>query len=892
MGCSRYTQRGIDTQPPPVTDTAGNDDHTALASRAHPLLLVRFRCCAVFCSATSMAGSIATPMSTHADVRPSGGVSVSVATWNVLAQSYAFSHAGVDPRALSWEHRSGLLLRALEAAARPSIVCLQEVDKFEEHFRDGLHAMGYECRYTARSGLLGSGVHCPASPAEWAARNRSKRSKTDGVLIAWQRDQFALAGEEAHAVHRVDYDDLAFATSELATVRAAEAAAASSASSTSSSSAGASAGITPPDSRMLRHNVGMAVFLRPLGASAAARPLLVANTHLYWNPLHEDVKLKQMQYLMARIRTECARRLREEEGTIDTLASALQCASMSGGTGSSEAACPVSAFPFLLAGDFNSTPLSSVYHYVTRGVYDPPREPRAEEEQEEGKEGGADGQGGQSAAASSASCSAAAAVAGGGGAPCSLQPPRFICDVDLSKVAKWLRSIGIDCAHFSDAEKRATGGLSALFQRAHKEKRIILTKSAKTVERRGCPPWFLLRSQTDLETAFAHVVQHFGLAFSESLFYSRCIFCNSTFQTIPPQHYLGGVDAHGVEHQPHEPPPDLPLGFVRQGYRDEAGNLLTFQRCKNTNPQYAPCGKLFWWGYRSSEAVEKFAAKFDQILAAQRHEDQAPPSTADGVGADADAEEGAKASAAECKGCAEIGPSPALRISPERMSQLQLASRIACLGVGGAAGVGAGAGAGAGADGGDIAPLVRSARLRSAYVEASPEGSEPPFTNVTATFADCLDYVFFSGAGVDADASADAAAAGQVTAPQATEAASTGAVSVAPRWRLQVERVRPVTEGASLDMDELRKRTCSSGVAVHCAPTVTAPAAATAVAPDADAAGVAQSSQSESSSSSSSAPSVTVAAPASASPLTTCLPNLAWPSDHLMLLAHFRYHCP
>ena len=675
----------------------------------------------------------------------------------------------------------------------------------------------------------------PGSPASWALRSVSKRSKADGVVIAWQSNQFTLDTSSGPAVHRVDFDDLAFAAEEIANhqLQLQQARAASATSNLIAPSAFASALVADP--RLLRHNVGMFVFLRPI-CGGSGPPLLVANTHLYWNPLHEDVKQKQIGYLMACIQDECSRR-RGRTGISSNGDPYGSAGADTDATSSSTLAAPsaLASFPFVLCGDFNSTPLSGVYRSVTQGAYD-----------------AADIAAAASSAAASSCASSSSDVASCASSLSSVSaalsspvvsapaPLRFICDVDLIRVSKWLRSIGIDCAHFNDAERTATGGFPALFARALNEKRILLTRSAKLVERRGCPPFFLLHSQADLEPSFAHVVQHFGLSFRSDLFYSRCIFCNSTFQTIPREYFLGGRDSNGVVHEPHDPPPDMPAGFVRRGYCDDDGTVLTFQRCTDSN-KFQPCGKLFWWGRRSDAAVEKFKEKLDAIINKQHHEgdgeekEDTPPASASASTLSASATAGAgavdladAASVAAEEKSDDGAPKPhappapsVLSLSPSRLHQLRVASRIARSDpdpenpAAGAASLDAHAHL-------SLAGL----RLCSAYADLSSDRrSEPAFTNLTSSFADCLDYIFYS----------------QPLQPSMPN--------------LKLHGVQPVTDGAGIDLEVVR-RTIG---------------------------GAASSSSSISSQASSSSSSVSLAAPPL--PLTTCLPNAVWPSDHLMLTA-------
>jgi hypothetical protein len=341
---------------------------------------------------------------------------------------------------------------------RPSLLCLQELDEFEAQYRAPLEQMGYECLYTSRSGVhdgpalaseaaedetvRAAAVAAAAaavpeeetpSPVQWAAQLASKRGKHDGALIAWQRDQFELdedeeegeGGEEeedshsgvgrdgqrapatkakdgktskSSAIHRVDYDDLAFADAELARRGLSHLGGHNGGASSSSYAevATASASVklptatnepVQPDSRILRHNVGAFVFLRPKGQKDPnLPPLLVACTHLFYNDA--AIRVRQLQYLFARIRAECARRLARRQrrqagrdGAASVASAAVPSASASAfapvpslaslptaAAAANLAGDPLSSFPLLLCGDFNSLPDSTVYRFATEGV--------------------------------------------------------------------------------------------------------------------------------------------------------------------------------------------------------------------------------------------------------------------------------------------------------------------------------------------------------------------------------------------------------------------------------------------------------------------------------------------------------------------------------------------
>lgn len=98
----------------------------------------------------------------------------------------------------------------------------------------------------------------------------------------------------------------------------------------------------PGDALLDRDNVGLVVLLRPNDAAGRSDPsafICVANTHLLYNPRRGDIKLAQLAILFAEIN----RLSRLPDG---------------------------SANPVVLCGDFNSTPWSPLYRFLTTGCLD------------------------------------------------------------------------------------------------------------------------------------------------------------------------------------------------------------------------------------------------------------------------------------------------------------------------------------------------------------------------------------------------------------------------------------------------------------------------------------------------------------------------------------------
>ena len=176
-----------------------------------------------------------------------------ISTWNVLADCYVspkrYEYVG-DASALSWARRARQI-KSILTRTRADILALQEVDHPED-LSGTLTAAGYLSHFERRSG-----------------------GRQDGCLTAWRADVLDIVGKPV----RVQFDDL---------VSAAAAAG-------KDSAIGAA--------RHLRHNVGVVCCFsfrprQPTTSTASPPNILVANAHLYWSPVCEDVKLLQARHLL------------------------------------------------------------------------------------------------------------------------------------------------------------------------------------------------------------------------------------------------------------------------------------------------------------------------------------------------------------------------------------------------------------------------------------------------------------------------------------------------------------------------------------------------------------------------------------------------------------------
>ena len=110
----------------------------------------------------------------------------------------------------------------------------------------------------------------------------------------------------------------------------------------------------------LRHNVALLVALRPRDdRSGHIAPLLIANTHILFNPKRGDIKLGQMRVLLERLRGFAAAHGCGGGGGDDRLVDGRRAdAAAPGGEGAGTA---------LVLGDFNCTPQSPLHRFLLEG---------------------------------------------------------------------------------------------------------------------------------------------------------------------------------------------------------------------------------------------------------------------------------------------------------------------------------------------------------------------------------------------------------------------------------------------------------------------------------------------------------------------------------------------
>jgi uncharacterized protein len=112
--------------------------------------------------------------------------------------------------------------------------------------------------------------------------------------------------------------------------------------------------------------------------------------------------------------------------------------------------------------------------------------------------------------------------------------PRFVADVMLGRLARWLRALGYDTLYVRDAPDAQLLGL------ALREGRRLLTRDA-ALARRARDAGFLVRAET-LDEQLREVMSACGLDGRASL--SRCLECNGVLAAVPAEAIREAVPAY------------------------------------------------------------------------------------------------------------------------------------------------------------------------------------------------------------------------------------------------------------------------------------------------------------------------------------------------------------
>ena len=138
-----------------------------------------------------------------------------------------------------------------------------------------------------------------------------------------------------------------------------------------------------------------------------------------------------------------------------------------------------------------------------------------------------------------------------------IHPVRFIVDVNLGKLARYLRLTGFDTAYKNDADD------PELIQQMQAEKRILLTRDRKLLMYKVVEHGYLPRSDDPI-TQLKEVFLRFDLK-EQVLPYTRCMDCNGKLRSVDKSEILDDLEP------------------LTKKYHNE------FSRCEK-------CGKIYWPG--------------------------------------------------------------------------------------------------------------------------------------------------------------------------------------------------------------------------------------------------------------------------------------------------------
>ncbi|KAL2134573.1 hypothetical protein VTI74DRAFT_11467 [Chaetomium olivicolor] len=257
---------------------------------------------------------------------------ISVLTWNILCDKFATTtiYGYTPPAALSWDYRKDKILHELRYR-NADILCLQEIatDVFRDFFSPELAQDGYK------------GVHWPRPKAK--TMSEKDAAAVDGCAIFYKASKWILLDK-----HLLDYANIA---------------------------------INRPDMKnqhdifnrvMPKDNIGVVCFFESRKTGAR---VIVANTHLAWEPTLADVKLVQTAIMMENITRLAERWARmpplKDKKMIQLPIEEGEQRDQVPEPGPSQEYRNNTDIPLLVCGDYNSTYDSSVYELLSMGRVGP-----------------------------------------------------------------------------------------------------------------------------------------------------------------------------------------------------------------------------------------------------------------------------------------------------------------------------------------------------------------------------------------------------------------------------------------------------------------------------------------------------------------------------------------
>ncbi|KAI9333388.1 Endonuclease/exonuclease/phosphatase [Pilaira anomala] len=221
-----------------------------------------------------------------------------VLCYNILCQKYATSQAyGYTPSwALNWDYRRELLVSEI-LGYNADVICLQEMElgQYQDFFKDHFKKMGdYE------------GIFFPKTRAK--TMSEKERRVVDGCATFYKTTRFRLVDQDL-----IEYNQKALQRSDFKQT------------------------VDIYNRVMNKDNIAVFTMLEDKNTN---KRILVANSHIHWDPSHADVKLVQVGVLMDEINK----------------------------FSSKHTSSATDKMPTIICGDFNSAPDSGVYEFFSKGT--------------------------------------------------------------------------------------------------------------------------------------------------------------------------------------------------------------------------------------------------------------------------------------------------------------------------------------------------------------------------------------------------------------------------------------------------------------------------------------------------------------------------------------------
>lgn len=253
---------------------------------------------------------------------------VKVMTWNILCDKFATSTLyGYTPKdALSWDYRKNRIIQEMRKRDA-DILCLQEIatDVFRDFFSPELAQSEYK------------GIHWPRPKARTMAEKDAQA--VDGCAVFYKASKWILLDKQI-----IDYANIAINRADMKNHH------------------------DIFNRVMPKDNIGIVCFFESRYTGAR---IIVANTHLAWEPTLADVKLVQTAILMEHVTKLADKYVRwpalKEKKMLRAPLEEGETRAPERDPMPSQEYRNITEIPLLVCGDYNSTADSSVYELLSKG---------------------------------------------------------------------------------------------------------------------------------------------------------------------------------------------------------------------------------------------------------------------------------------------------------------------------------------------------------------------------------------------------------------------------------------------------------------------------------------------------------------------------------------------